>query len=205
MRISELSQRSGVPVATIKFYLREHLLHDGELTSATQARYDESHLARLQLIRALTGAGGLSVAKTRYVLSQIDHPPAEIHELLGAAQEAVSRPPSDQPDLGQVDQALTALGWTISDRNAELRAEVAAALDAIRAADFALPDGAFERYAEAMLSVAEIELANVPTESAAAAVRYVVLGTVLVEPLLLALRRLAQQESSARRFGPYAP
>jgi hypothetical protein len=32
-------------------------------------------------------------------------------------------------------------------------------------------------------------------------VRYVVLGTVLVEPLILALRRLADQEASARRFG----
>ena len=30
MRISELSRESGVPVATIKFYLRERLLHDGE-------------------------------------------------------------------------------------------------------------------------------------------------------------------------------
>ncbi len=40
-----------------------------------------------------------------------------------------------------------------------------------------------------------------PTDSAAAAVRYVVLGTVLVEPLLLALRRMAQQEISGRRFG----
>ena len=71
---------------------------------------------------------------------------------------------------------------------------------AIDAADFALPDGAFERYAEAMLDVATMEIANVPTESAAAAVRYVVLGTVLIEPLLLALRRLAQQEASKRRF-----
>ncbi len=40
-----------------------------------------------------------------------------------------------------------------------------------------------------------------PTESADAAVRYVVLGSVLVEPLLLALRRVAQQVASARRFG----
>ena len=40
-----------------------------------------------------------------------------------------------------------------------------------------------------------------PTESAAEAVRYVVLGTVLPEPLMLALRRMAQQEASARRFG----
>ena len=40
-----------------------------------------------------------------------------------------------------------------------------------------------------------------PTDSPADAVRYVVLGTVLVEPLLLALRRMAQQEPSVRRFG----
>ncbi|GAB2511519.1 hypothetical protein GCM10027064_06410 [Microbacterium petrolearium] len=34
----------------------------------------------------------------------------------------------------------------------------------------------------------------------AAAVRYAVLGTILTEPLLLALRRLAQQDASARRL-----
>jgi len=59
MRISQLSQASGVPVATIKYYLREGLLHDGRLTSATQAQYDETHLARLRLVRALLGAGGV--------------------------------------------------------------------------------------------------------------------------------------------------
>jgi hypothetical protein len=37
-----------------------------------------------------------------------------------------------------------------------------------------------------------------------AAVRYVVLGPMLVEPLLLALRRVAEQIASAKRFGPDA-
>ena len=32
MKISQLSQASGVPVATIKFYLREELLPPGEST-----------------------------------------------------------------------------------------------------------------------------------------------------------------------------
>jgi hypothetical protein len=31
--------------------------------------------------------------------------------------------------------------------------------------------------------------------------RYVVLGTVLMEPVLLAMRRLAQQSASFERFG----
>ena len=33
MRIAELSQTTGVPVPTIKYYLREGLLPSGELTS----------------------------------------------------------------------------------------------------------------------------------------------------------------------------
>ena len=39
MRISELSARTGVPVATIKYYLREGLLPEGERTAPTQATY----------------------------------------------------------------------------------------------------------------------------------------------------------------------
>ncbi len=201
MRISELAQRTGVPVATIKFYLRERLLHEGELTSATQARYDDSHLARLHLIRTLTGPGGLSVARTRYVLDLIDHPPESMHDLLGAAHGAVARPPQTEPDLDQVDAMLTALGWEVCEDNVEHRAEVAVALAAIESADFALPEESFDRYAQAMLGVATMEIEQVPTESVVAAVRYVVLGTVLVEPLMLAMRRLAQQEASRRRFG----
>ncbi|MFY9714733.1 MAG: MerR family transcriptional regulator, partial [Microbacterium sp.] len=54
---------------------------------------------------------------------------------------------------------------------------------------------------ESIRRIADAEVAGVPTESAEAAVRYVVLGSVLVEPLLLALRRVAQQVASAERFG----
>jgi hypothetical protein len=44
-------------------------------------------------------------------------------------------------------------------------------------------------------------VAGVPTHTPEAAVRHVVLGTVLAEPLLLALRRLAQEVASQERFG----
>ena len=52
--------------------------------------------------------------------------------------------------------------------------------------------------AAAMLRMARLA-SRAPTAHAAA-VRYVVLGTVLIEPLILALRRVAEQEASARRF-----
>lgn len=201
MRISDLSRETGVPVATLKFYLREGLLHEGERTSATQARYDASHVARVQLIRALTGPGGLSVATAREVLGSIDRPPPSTHDLLGHAHRAVHRAPEGAVDLDDVQQLMSELGWQVDPEHAGPQAEVAAALDALKAAGFELPEGMLRSYAEAMFGLAERELAAVPTDSPAAAVRYVVLGTVLVEPLLLALRRMAQQEASARRFG----
>jgi DNA-binding transcriptional MerR regulator len=170
MRISELSSRTGIPVATIKFYLRENLLHQGVRTAATQAQYDESHVVRLRLIRALLGPGGLSVAAAHRVIRAVEEPPDSVHELLGVAANAVARP--------SVQDALRALDE----------------------AGFELPEGAREFYADHMRQIAEFEIANVPTDSPTAAVRYVVLGTVLIEPLILALRRLAEQEASARRL-----
>lgn len=170
MRISELSSQTGVPVATIKFYLRENLLQPGARTAATQAQYDDSHVVRLRLIRALLGPGGLSVAAAHRVIRAVEEPPESLHELLGVAANAVARP--------SVQDALRALDE----------------------AGFELPEGAMELYADHMRQIAEFEIANVPPDSPAAAVRYVVLGTVLIEPLILALRRVAEQEASARRF-----
>jgi DNA-binding transcriptional MerR regulator len=171
LRISELSSQTGIPIATIKFYLRENLLHEGVRTAATQAQYDKSHVARLRLIRALLGAGGLSVVAAQRVIQAIDEPPDSMHELLGVAAAAVAGP--------NLDEALRGLDE----------------------AGFQLPEGALDVYTHHMRQIAQFEIDNVPTDSPAAAVRYVVLGTVLLEPLILALRRQAEQEASARRFG----
>jgi DNA-binding transcriptional MerR regulator len=171
MRISVLASQTGVPVATIKFYLRENLLHEGVRTAATQAQYDESHVARLRLIRALLGPGGLSVAAAHRVIQAIEEPPESLHELLGVAATALAGP-------------------SLED-----------ALQALDEAGFALAEGALEVYTDHMRQIAQFEIDNLPTESPTAAVRYVVLGTVLVEPLILALRRIAEAEASARRFG----
>ena len=200
MRISELSSTSGVPVATIKYYLREGLLPEGARTSATQAQYDEGHASRLALIRALVGAAGLSIAEVRRVLAAISDPPASPHDLLGIAAGAVRTPGARHPGHERVHALMREWGWAVEDKDCPSHDALAAALAALDDAGFALPPGTLEVYRDHMEQIAEHELAAVPTESPAAAVRYVVLGTVLPEPLLLALRRVAQQAASARRF-----
>lgn len=199
MRISELSQASGVPVPTIKFYLRERLLPEGRRTAATQAQYDDGHLSRLRLIRALLGPGGLSVARAREVLTHIDHPPESTHDLLGLAHQVVT-PPADGADLTAVHQLMHQWGWRVDEKDCDTQASLARALAAVEESGLELPEGMLDRYAAEMFSLAEAEVGGVPSGSAAEAVRYVILGTVLVEPVLLALRRLAQQEASVRRF-----
>src|SRR4028119_2159610 len=57
MRLSDLSAASGVPVATVKYYLREGLVPPGRLTAATQAQYAASHLPRPRLVRGGGGGG----------------------------------------------------------------------------------------------------------------------------------------------------
>ncbi|MDA3648978.1 MerR family transcriptional regulator [Saccharopolyspora indica] len=201
MRISELGRTSGVAVATIKYYLREGLLHEGRLTSATQAQYDESHVARLRLVRALIGVGGLSVAAAREVLAQLDDPPETMHDLLGAAHRSLGPAVDDEVDTGAAEAVLERLGWRVQSADRQAVRQLAAALDALEAADFPLSEDAVLTYARAMRELAEGEVSGVPVESKETAVRYLVLGTVLVEPLLLALRRLAQADASARRYG----
>lgn len=200
MRISELATTTGVPVATVKFYLREGLLPEGQLTSATQAQYGDAHVERLRLIGALTGPGGLSLAGVRRVVQAVEHPPQSVHELLGVAAGAGAVAVPRREHAG-VHALMTSWGWRVDAKDCTSHDELAAALQALDDAGFVLPEGALEAYHRHITAIAEVEMDSVPTDSVAAAVRYVVLGTVLVEPLLLTLRRMAHQELAARRFG----
>ncbi|WP_309129775.1 MerR family transcriptional regulator [Microbacterium sp.] len=200
MRISELSAQTGVTVPTIKYYLREGLLPEGERTAPTQATYGERHVERLRVIRALLDAR-VSIAETRRVLEALDAAPANAHDLLGAAHAAVTPPLDEGLDLADAERLVAGLGWRPGMCDPAVLGDVARALAGLERAGFAVSDDVMPVYLDSARKIADAEIAGVPSESAEAAVRYVVLGSVLVEPLLLALRRVAQQVASAERFG----
>ena len=72
MRLAELSRRSGVPRSTIKFYIREGILPQGEPgASRNQATYEPRHLERLALVTALREIADLSVEVIKRVTADL--------------------------------------------------------------------------------------------------------------------------------------
>ena len=206
MRISDLSRESGVPIPTIKFYLREGLLPPGEATAANQARYDEGHLRRLRLVRVLTEVGGLTLAGVRRALGALDRPDLPLHDVLAEAHGALRRDPA--PVDGQLEAArretdawLARSGWSLAPESLA-RDDLTATLVALRGLGWEVGPEVFERYRTAADGLAEAEIAFVAgMPDAAAAVEATVIGTVVFERALAALRRLAQEHHSRTRFG----
>ncbi len=208
MRISELVSSSGVPLPTVKYYLREGLLPPGRATGPTSADYDDSHLRRLALIRALVDLAGLPVARARDVLALVDHPAGDPYETVGRAVSAL--PPyggiEETPEARAAQDyplaraAIERLGWVWDPRFAGV-AQLERSLEAVRDAGIPMTDQRLDVYGQALWAIAETDIALGPDDPAEF-LAYAVLGSALYEPVLLALRRLAHQDVSARQAGP---
>ncbi|WP_137873624.1 MerR family transcriptional regulator [Rhodococcus sp. Q] len=205
MRVSELVKRSGVPLATVKYYLREGVLMPGATTSATQADYGDEHLHRLALIKALAGAG-LSIHKIRVITTLVEDPGDNLHETIGRAIAALP-PYRDGPrraDHPRARRALEHLGQVYDPAYPAVE-QFERALEAVESVGIPMTDERLDAYGKHIRGIAEIDFALTPTESAQAAVEYSVLGTAVYEPVIAAMRRLAHQDISATRRDDSAP
>jgi DNA-binding transcriptional MerR regulator len=205
MRVSELVAATGVPLASVKFYLREGLLMPGESTSATRAVYGEEHVRRLRLIKALT-ALGLPLAKVREIVEVVDAPVESLFSTLGAALsalppylddgEAEGPEPREPVDYPRARAALACLGQTYTPDYPAV-AQLEHALATVEQIGIPMSEARLRAYGQHVRGIAEADLAEMPTDSARSAIEYAVLGTVCYEPVLAAMRRLAHQDLAA--------
>jgi DNA-binding transcriptional MerR regulator len=205
MKIADLSRRAGVPIPTIKFYIREGMLPRGEPTSRTQARYTEAHLDRLQLIGTLQQAG-LSLAVIKQALQAMDAMTGDVPDFMAIAVGSLALPRESGADALTVAQAEALLrtmvaqrDWAVAPGTPVWEAVVRAAALILDLWPEALSEPRLARYAAVAEDLAAFELPEEwnPTAAPSEALRYVVLGTVLFEPLILALRRLAHVNRGA--------
>ncbi|RJL25061.1 MerR family transcriptional regulator [Bailinhaonella thermotolerans] len=212
MRLSELSERSGVPVATIKYYLREGLLPPGEAVSATRSEYGQEHLRRLRLVRALVEVGQLPIASIRRVLAAADDEHEPLHLVLGTALYALSprvEPAADDPEWeraeSDVNALLGGLGWRV-DRTAPARGRLAQAVMTLRRLGHPVSMDDLRSYAESAARRATTEIGSLPADAGRLAmVEAVVVRSVLYDQVALAFRHLAQENESAHRPWPHLP
>ncbi len=72
LKMSVFAERSGVPIPTIKHYLREQLLPEPVKTSRNMAYYDAALVPRVRAIKRLQTSLHLPLAIIRQVLDRID-------------------------------------------------------------------------------------------------------------------------------------
>ena len=234
MRISELSDRAGVPISTIKFYIREGLLRRGEATGANQARYDRAHLDRLELIRALREQCGLGLDVIRRIASALDEPERGAQPIRMALRAMEPEPPArsdaEQADyeraLAEVKHFLDGLDWTLPGDHAEVEIKFGGAVTAGDHAEHAerladalvnlrrilmpeIPVDVLAPYARAAWALSQVEydtephghrIRPRPGEDLAYPSRMAILGILLMEPVLLTLRRYALNARGMRHW-----
>ncbi len=196
MLISELAARTGASVPTLKFYLREGLLHPGESLSQTRSAYDETHVHRVGVIRALTETVGLSVQQARGVLAVVDDPGPDLYDAYGRALGNLPPTVPEADDYPRARAVISRLGWAYEPKHVATR-QLEQALAAADAVGVPLDDERLAAYAPHVRAIAEHDLSRVPAEPDAA-IAYAVLGTAAHEPVLAALRRLAHQDIAGR-------
>ena len=203
VRISELGRQAGIPVATIKYYQREGLLPPGTSTTPRRADYGDLHLHRLRLIRTLREIGGLEIERVRRVIDAIDADDLTLHDLFGVTARALEPiPPVDEPPddvriaREEVDDFVEGRGWLVR-ADAASRRELADALVALRRLGRDYGTEIFGPYADVADRMAAWEVRTIPTgDEPGVAVERMVVGTIIFERILNALRRMAQEHHS---------
>jgi len=199
VRISELAESTGVPVHTLKYYLREGILMPGRTVSRTRADYGPEHVERVRLVRALVEQGGVAIAGVRAILEALEAPPPSRHDLLGVAACAMPTTAADHSVDPEAVAVVDGLGWHVAPDSPAIRS-LSAALEAADAAGVGLSPGLLRDYAQAVRGVAEVDLGVAErTTTPEEALRTVVIGTVMLDPVLVALRRVAQEAVSAQQ------
>lgn len=201
MRIAELSRATDVSTATIKYYIREGLLSSGLLTSSTRARYTEDHVHRLRLIRALLNPGGLTISGIRSIVTALDDPGTTFDpgtsKADGLCAGSLAPLTADPRTVATVRSLTERQGWNAPVDSPEF-ATVVELLDVM--CELGL-EGFADRlhdYAEAAERATAVDEEVIRAcDDARSRAEGLVVGTVLGDSLLSALRRLARTGRSS--------
>ena len=91
LKISELAERSGVPVATVRHYLREGLLPEPVKTSRNMAYYPPEFIQRIRLIKQLQEDRFMPLRVIRDLLEREDAEPERLRAMIELEDQILER------------------------------------------------------------------------------------------------------------------
>lgn len=195
MRLKKLAAQTGTSTASIKYYLREGLLPPGRRINATLAEYDDSHVARLNLIGALRQIVGSPIEEIRALVTVLDDPAVDLYSVYGRAQLLGLGLPGDAgvtpgEEPAEITRLVEARGWVEA---VEVRALLAEQVRHMNALGVATSADTLEAYADAADRIARRDV-GVMAESASVdeAVMRVAVGVHEYSRLLLRMLGVAQ-------------
>ena len=104
LRISELAERSDVPVATIRHYLREGLLPEPVKTSRNMAYYPPEFVERIRLIKQLQEERFMPLRVIRDLLDREESDPERLRAMLDLEDRILRRALADESERVPVDE-----------------------------------------------------------------------------------------------------
>jgi DNA-binding transcriptional MerR regulator len=207
VRISELSEQTGVPVPTIKYYLREGLLPEGDKRTPRLTEYDDRHVRRLGLLRILREVGDVPVEGLKRLVAAAETR-GTVHDLFAVAADAlVPTPPPPGPGREQTramaDAIIAQAGWDKVRAESPDRDNLAATLELVGSFDTHPRDPAeIAPYVAMADQLARQEIAHLDDrKDRVGLLEEMIVGQVVFATVLTTLRRLAEEHHSHARFG----
>jgi DNA-binding transcriptional MerR regulator len=206
MLVSELADRADVPLATVKYYLREGLLPAGETTGPRRAEYDETHVRRLRVLRLLREVGAVPVTSLRQVIEALEEEELPVHDVMTLVADVISEDPETQHQDGTaldvVDEVFLRIGWEVRPESIDRQrlASLVALLNGPGPLAASVEILTFYAAAADRLAQAEIALLDPSTERSQL-LEQMVTGSVVYGQVFGLLRQLGHEHHHARLTG----
>lgn len=199
MQLKELSEATGTSPASIKFYLREGLLPPGETVHATRARYTETHVKRLELIRALRQIVGLNIGQIHGIVRLADDGAPRLALLAHVQRVVLNLEPAEgaQVRTAAADAVVRMRSWP--DARSDAREALERHIALMEGLRISLPLELLDQYSRAVDAIAGLDLELTTSEDD---VNDVILtaavGMHMHSQLMLKLLALAQASHAIR-------
>ena len=184
VKISELSRRSGVSSATIKYYIREGLLPEPPLrTSRNMAWYDPSIVPRIKAIKELQ--------RTRFLPLKV------IRKILDGVESA----PSNDVVVKEVEQVLRRTAPAAVKRRTTLEEDGVDPVDMDWLTKIGIISPGTDENGDEIFDAEDLALINVLIKARAAGIRSDMLPPDILLPYMDAIKNLVRMELQMFRMG----